>query len=119
MFFCPRFQFSKEDIQDGKAYYRLSVLMTSKMIVICPNPSTYLENEQHAIPNEQRYEVVWYVDKQSFHDCKVGKREGKLNAVWLPCDTPDVLKFVTLVFQRFSPDSLEFQPGSEHYFICK
>lgn len=121
MFFCLRFQFSKEDIQDGKAYCGLSVLMASKMNFICPHTSTYLENEQHAIPNEQRYEAVWYVDKQSFHDCKVGKRDGKLNAVWLLCDTPEVLKFHTLVFQRFSPDqsSLEFQPGSEHYFISK
>ena len=89
------------------------------MIVICPHPSTYLEKEQQAIPNEQRYEAVWYVDKQSFLDCKVGKREGNINAVWLLCDTPDKLKFDTLVFQRFSPDSLVFQPGSEHYFIGK
>jgi len=118
-FFCLRFQFSKEDIQDGKAYYTLHVVLTSKMIVICPHPSTYLENEQQAIPNEQRYEAVWYVDEQSFHDCKVGKPKGNINNVWLPCDTPEKLKFDTLVFQRFSPDSLVFQPGSKHYFIGK
>ena len=89
------------------------------MIVICPNPSTYLENEPQGIPNEQRYEAVWYVDKQSFNDCKVGKREGNMNDVWLSCDTPEKLKFDTLVFQKFSPDSLAFQPGTEHYFIGK
>lgn len=89
------------------------------MIVICPHPSTYLENEQQAIPNEQRYEAIWYVDEQSFRDCKVGKPKGNINTVWLPCDTPEKLKFDTLVFQRFSPDSLVFQPGSKHYFIGK
>lgn len=113
----PKFQFSKDDIQDGKAFCKLSVIPTSQMIVICPHQTTYMENEQQAIPNEQRYEAVWYVDKQSFHDCKVGKREGNINAVWLHCDTPDKLKFNTLVFQRFSTDSLVFPPGSEHYFI--
>ena len=89
------------------------------MIIICPHPSTYLENEPQAIPNEQRFEAVWYVDKQSFLDCKVGNRKGNVNAVWLLCDTPDELKFDTMVFQRYSPDSLVFQPGSEHYFIGK
>lgn len=90
------------------------------MSVICPHTSTYLEDQPQAIPNQQRYEAVWYVDKQSFLDCKVGKREGYVNHVWLLCDTPDKLKFHTLVFQRHSPDSsMSFVPGSEHYFIGK
>lgn len=90
------------------------------MIVICPHPSTYLHDQQQEIPNEQRYEAVWHVDKQSFLDCKVGNRIGNINRLWLRCDTPmEKLKYDTLVFQRFSadPGSLKFPPGTEHYFI--
>lgn len=76
-----------------------------------------MHDEKQAIPNEQRYEAVWYVDKQSFLDCKIGSRNGHINHIWLPCDTPEELKYDTLVFQRFSPDNLNFPPGSEHYFI--
>ncbi|KAL9979224.1 hypothetical protein ACROYT_G016855 [Oculina patagonica] len=113
----PNFRFSNETIQDGKAYYRLSVQPNAKMSIICPHSSTYL-HESQAIPNEQRYETVWYVDKQSFLECKVGDRVGHINNIWLPCDTPDKLTFDTLVFQRFSLDNLVFPPGSEHYFIA-
>jgi len=116
----PKFQFPKEQIQDGKAFYKLAVLPNSRLPIVCPNPSTYLNDMENPISNNQRYENVWYVDKESFQACKVGSpKENEINFVWLSCDNPSVLRFDVLVFQSFSAHSkLSFPPGTVHYFIA-
>ena len=117
----PRFQFSKEQIQDGKAYYRLCVLPNNRLPFVCPNPSSYLNDIQDQILVDKLYENIWYVDKESFQACKVGSPKAKgINQKWLNCNNPSVLKYDSVVFAPFSASSdLSFPPGTEHYFIGK
>ena len=119
--YLSRFQFPKEEIQDGKAYYKLAVLPNSRLPIVCPNPSTYLNDMEKPISNNQLYENVWYVDKESFQACKVGSpKDNEINGIWLSCDNPSVLNFDVLVFQTFSAHSkLSFPPGTMHYFVGK
>lgn len=114
-----RFQFSKEQIQDGKAYYRLCVLPNYRLPFVCPNPSTYLSDIQDKILVDKLYENIWYVDKESFQACKVGSPKAKgINQKLLNCDNPSVLKYDLVVFAPISASSdLVFLPGTEHYFI--
>lgn len=117
-----RFQFTKEQIQDSKPYYRLPVLPGNRVAFVCPNPSTYLNDVQHPVPeNVKLYENIWYVDEESFQACKVGSPKGKgINQKWLNCDTPSVLKFDWLAFAPFNAmNDLSLKPGTEHHFIGK
>lgn len=111
----PMFRFSNESI-----HHRLSVLPNNKLIFICPNPSTYLNDIQKPITINQMYENLWYVDEQSFQTCTVGRRKEKgINSLLLECKNPKSLNYHELVFQPFSAVTpLSFQPGSEHYFIA-
>ena len=69
---------------------------------------------------EQMFENLWIADKAAFDTCSVdtSKQENKL---LMQCDTPTQLKYFTVVFQAFSAvaGGLEFQPGTEYYFIGK
>lgn len=116
----PKFQFSNESFDGGRAYYRLSVPQYDSLMVICPNPTTYPQGSQEHVARERRYENLWYVDKESFEACKVGSPKDKaINSRLLECDKPTELKFEKLVFQPFSPSSqMSFPPGTKHYFIA-
>lgn len=116
----PKFQFPKEQILDGRAYYRVPVLLNNRLAIVCPNPSTYLKFVETQVPRDQLYESIWYVDRGSFYTCQVGipKNQG-VNKRWMNCDTPSALKYGWLSFTSLNAENdFSFVAGTEHYFIA-
>ena len=97
----------------------MAVLPMTKITIVCPNPATNPALRGHSIPKDQLFENVWMVNKQAYDACAVDP-SNHTNRMLMRCDTPTMLKFYTIVFQRYSaegPNGLEFEPGKQYYFI--
>ena len=88
----------------------------SKIQIVCPNPAMIPTPVQSSTSKEKLYENLWMVDKSAYDACAVDTSEDQ-NKLLMKCDTPLRLRYYTVVFQRFSADGLEFQPGKYYYLI--
>ena len=96
----------------------MNVLISSRIIFVCPNPSTVLVPMDTSIRKEEMYENLWIVDKDAYNSCSIDTSKAE-NKLLMKCDSPLVLKYYTVVVQQFSASwqGLEFQRGREYYFI--
>ena len=93
----------------------LYVLPLSRVQVVCPNPSTILKKLK-VDSTEKEYQNLWIVSRESYERCSTDKNQG--SKLLLRCDTPLSLKYLTLLFQRYSAVyDFGYIPGQEYYFI--
>ena len=93
----------------------LYVLPLSRVQVVCPNPSTILKKLK-VDSTEKEYQNLWIVSRESYERCSTDKSQG--GKLLLRCDTPLSLKYLTLLFQRYSAVyDFGYIPGQEYYFI--
>ena len=104
---CP-FRFDRNDSV-------LYVLPLSRVQVVCPNPSTVMKKVK-VDSTEKEYQNLWIVSRESYERCSTDKSQG--SKLLLRCDTPLSLKYLTLLFQRYSAVyDFGYIPGQEYYFI--
>ena len=124
LLFFDRFHFTSDKFTNGKAYYRMSVLTSSSIHFVCPNPTTIFGVTKMSIPKEELNENLWMADKSSFENCNVNRTNPK-NKLLLQCiwntDCKHRSFSYKVVFQQYSAaaSGLEFNPGHEYYFIGK
>ena len=88
----------------------------SKIHIVCPNPTTIMKKAQNNIDKDNLYQNLWIVSRESYDHCNTDYAQG--SRLLLRCVTPLMLKYYTLVFQRYSAVSSQvFIPGKEYYFI--
>ena len=82
---------------------------------MCPNPSTILKKLK-VDSTAKEYQNLWIVSRESYDRCSTDKSQG--SKLLLRCDTPLSLKYLTLLFQRYSAVyDFGYIPGQEYYFI--
>lgn len=119
----PKFIFTSEQFENGVAYYRMSVLLLSKINFVCPNPTTGFGTMTNSIAVQELNENLWIVDKSSFDSCDIDPLK-KGNKLLLQCMwkvySSNTLQHKQIVFAQYSPieGGLEFEPGKEYYFIA-
>lgn len=94
----------------------LYVLPMSKIHIVCPNPTTIMKKVQDNNDIDKLYQNLWIVSRESYERCNTDYTQG--SRLLLRCISPLMLKYYTLVFQRYSAVSSQvFIPGKEYYFI--
>ena len=123
LFLFDRFHFTSEEFHNNQAYYKLSVLTTSSIYFVCPNPTTIFGVTNMSIPREELNENLWIVDKKSFETCNIDRNNTKnkllKQCIWNSDDNRRPYR--KIVFQQYSGtlSGLQFVPGHEYYFIGK
>lgn len=75
-----------------------------------------MKKVQNNIDKDKLYHNLWIVSRESYERCNTDYTKG--SRLLLRCITPLMLKYYTLVFQRYSAVSSQvFIPGKEYYFI--
>ncbi|KAM7446401.1 Ephrin-B2a [Porites harrisoni] len=94
----------------------LYVLPLSRVQVVCPNPSTVMKKVK-VDSTAKEYQNLWIVSRESYERCSTDQSQG--SKLLLRCDTPLSLKYLTLLFQRYSAVyDFGYIPGQEYYFIA-
>ena len=92
------------------------VFPSSKLSIVCPNPSTVLKTARDSISKNELYQNFWIVSRESYERCDTSQGSRLL----LKCNEPLRLKYFTLVFQEYSAvNHPVYIPGEEYYFIGK
>lgn len=92
------------------------VFPSSKLSIVCPNPSTVLKTARDSISKNELYQNFWIVSRESYERCDTSQGSRRL----LKCNEPLRLKYFTLVFQEYSAvNHPVYIPGEEYYFIGK
>lgn len=91
------------------------VFPSSKLSIVCPNPSTVLKTARDSISKNELYQNFWIVSRESYERCDTSQGSRLL----LKCNEPLRLKYFTLVFQEYSAvNHPVYIPGEEYYFIA-
>ena len=100
--------------------YTMDIIPFSKIRLVCPNPTTVATLTHYYPAEEEMYENVWIVDKNSYDACSVDAK-NPANKIIFRCNKPSELNYHSIVFQMYSAieNGLEFTPGKTYYFICK
>lgn len=99
----------------------MKVPLNSKLIFVCPNPTSAFKEQGLNLRKDQLFENMWIVEKHEYDTCKVNISSSlteNRNPI-MQCDTPLNLKYYEMVFTEFRVGGLEFQPGKKYYFIGK
>ncbi|XP_074609764.1 uncharacterized protein LOC141863952 [Acropora palmata] len=91
------------------------VFPSSKLSIVCPNPSTVMKTARDSISKNELYQNFWIVSRDSYERCDTSQGSRLL----LKCNEPLRLNYFTLVFQEYSAvNHPVYIPGEEYYFIA-